>query len=106
MHKLNEWIKIDENPQSGVSTWILDDGEEVTVQTRQDMGALLDQNRAERNMKADGWQGDWHSVARIPLAMLHDTAMGDALRAGDDKWINGKLNDSEFANLRTKEGKL
>jgi len=106
MHPLNEWIKIDENAQSGVSTWLYDDGEELTIQTRQDMGALLDENRAEANLKDDNWQGDWHSVARIPVSMLHDTAFGDAIRAGDDQWITGKLNDSDFEYLRTKKGKI
>lgn len=104
--KIGEWYMLDENKQSGVSTWIMDDGEDLNIQTRQDVNALLDENKAIRNMASDNWKGDWHSVARVPLSMMHDTSIGEALRAGDDKFVTAKLNDSDYANLRTKEGKL
>lgn len=106
---LNEWRCIANNPQSGVSTWIFDDGEDVHIQTRQDVSALLDENTAIRNITQSGWRGDsLHSVARIPLSMLHDplSSLGDAVRAGDEPWLKRFLNDSNHSKLRTKEGSL
>lgn len=106
---LNEWVCIAENSQSGVSTWIMDDGEHLHLEERQDIGALLDENRAIRNVTSSGWGGDgMHSVARVPLAMAHDAngLIGGAMKAGDHDFLKKKLNDSDFEYLRTKDGNL
>lgn len=103
------WLLLAENKQSGVSTWAKYEGDDVIIQERQDVDALLDDITAQRNVAEDGWKGDGlHSVARIPLAMLHDTqdGIGRAIKAGDDDYVTKFLNDSNFGKLRTKEGML
>ena len=107
--KLNEWQMVANNPLSGVSTWMLDDGDDLHVETRQDVDALLDENKALKSVASHDWKGDGlHSVARVPLALVHDTnsLLGGAIAAGDDKIISKVLNDAEFRDLRTKEGKI
>lgn len=104
-----DWHCIGHNPASGVSTWIQADGDDVNIQTRQDLSALLDENTAIRNVTQRGWKGEGlHSIARIPLSMLHDTksSLGEAVRAGDDTYVAKFLNDSNFEKLRTKEGRV
>ena len=104
-----EWQCIANNEQTGVSTWILDDGEDVHIQTRQDVSKLLDENTAIRNVTESGWKGDgMHSVARVPLAMLHDNlaGIGQAVREQDDAYIAKVLNDGDYSKLRTKEGNI
>lgn len=104
-----DWHCIGSNPISGVSTWIQADGDDVNIQTRQDVTALLNENTAIRNITQSGWKGDGlHSVARIPLSMLHDTksSLGEAIKEGDDKFVARFLNNSEMSKLRTKEGNL
>ena len=105
----NEWTCIAHNPQSGVSTWVTWDDEGVVIEERQDVAALLDENKALASMASDGWKGDGlHSVARAPLAMVHDDKhyLGGAMKAGDDKAVAKFLNDSENRHLRTKGGTL
>ncbi len=106
---MSEWRCIANNPASGVSTWAMDDGEHLHIQTRQDVSALLDENKAIKNLAQPGWKGDsLHSVARVPLSMLHDnnSSFGRAVLEGDDAYVTKVLNDGDFANLRTKEGRL
>lgn len=100
------WTRVEYNPLSGVSTWIKVEGEVTLVQERQDIDKLLDENAAQRNIAQAGWQGDYHSVARIPVALLHskDFYLGDAMRAGDEKAVSKFLNDGDNAKFRTKHG--
>lgn len=110
MHLIEgEWVKIAENPQSGVSTWAMSEGEDIHIQERQDLSVLLDENKALMNMSNKTWKGDkLHSVARIPLVMLHDknSGIGEAMREGDETYIKKVLNDGDNVNLRTKGGTL
>ena len=104
------WRCVAHNPSTGVSTWIIPDGDEdVLIQERQDISALLDENTAQRNIASDNWKGDGlHSVARIPLIMAHekDGFVHGALKAGDGDALAKFLNDGDYAKLRTKEGQL
>ena len=108
----NGWRCIGFNPASGVSTWWTpdpDDPEGILVQERQDVSALLDENKAQLNIASNNWKGDGlHSVARIPSAMAMDdrSLIGGALKEGDDKVVTRLLNDSDYSKLRTKEGTL
>lgn len=109
MLKDGDWCCLAYNPQSGVSTWAMPDGDGVLIQERQEVSALLDENKAIRNVASETWKGDGlHSVARIPLAMAHDTnsLLGGAIKAGDTPVVNSVLNDGDFQKLRTKEGSL
>jgi hypothetical protein len=109
---MSDWVCVASNPVSGVSTWIKPDPDTpdgVLIQERQDVSALLDANKAQKNVASSNWKGDGlHSVARIPLAMLHakDSYIGDAIREQDDKAVSRFLNDSDNEYLRTKGGNI
>lgn len=105
---MDGWRCIASNPQTGVSTWVKEEEDGVLVQTRQDVSALLDANRAEANVASSGWAGDYHRIARIPVAMMHDKNqyIADAIRADDDNAVRRFLNDSDNQRLRTKGGRV
>lgn len=105
---MSDWRCIAHNPASGVSTWVKEEPDGLLVQERQDISVLLDQNRAERNIASSGWKGDYHSIARIPLAMMHEkgSALAQAVAEQDSAWVSRFLNDSDNSNLRTKEGRV
>ena len=105
---MSDWYCVAYNAQSGVSTWHKEEEDGLVVQTRQDMSVLLDENTAQRNMAQSGWQGDYHSVARIPSALFYDkqNPLAEAIRAGDDKFVAKTLNDGDNIKLRTKEGSI
>lgn len=109
----NGWYCIACNSVSGVSTWVTQDPDggpdDAIIQERQDIRAILDKNKAQRNMAKTGWAGEGlHSVAKVPLVMMHDKSFGiqEAAIDGDDKYIASVLNNSDYQGLRTKEGKL
>lgn len=107
--KFNEWVCIAANNVSGVSTWAMFDDEGVTIQERQDVTKLLDENMAIRNVSSDNWKGEGlYSVARVPLAMAHEKGsyIADAIKESDTKVINRVLNDIDYSKLRTKGGQL
>jgi hypothetical protein len=105
---MSDWTCVEYNPVSGVSTWIKIEGDKTLVQERQDVSKLLDDNTAQRNVTSPGWKGDYHSLARLPLAMLHAKGglLHDAMKAGDDERVKRFLNDSDNSRLRTKEGRV
>lgn len=104
---MSDWVCVANNPQTGVSTWHKYEDDGVVIETRQDMGALLDENTAQRNIAEDNWKGDYHSVARLPSEMLYGkTYIGDAVRAEDDKAVSKFLNDIDNRLLRTKYGRV
>lgn len=102
----NEWVCCTSNPNTGVSTWAMRDGDDVIFQTRQDVSILLDLNRAERNMASVGWKGDYHKIASIPVAQMYDGYFHEAVKSQDEKAVKRFLNDSDNSKLRTKEGRL
>lgn len=106
---MGDWRCIASNPVSGVSTWIKEEADGVLVQNRQDISALLDQNKAEANIAQKGWKGDGlHSVARLPISMIHDrkSYIGQAIAESDSKAVSRFLNNSDNRSFRTKEGNI
>lgn len=100
------WRMLSNNPQTGVSTWGMREGDDFVIQTRQDASALLDENTAIRNVTSPGWRGDYHSIARIPTVAMYDGSFHEAAKDGDEPWVKRFLNNSDNAKLRTKEGNL
>ena len=66
----------------------------MTWRTDYEVQPTIDANQAARNMAPDGWKGDYHRIASIPLNVFHDQ-LAEASRQGDDKYLNRWLNDSE-----------
>ena len=69
------------------------------------VGPILDNNAEERAASAGSRFGDMTKVASIPLNLYFEKFV-PAKKAGDDAYVRKLLNDSDFAHLRTKEGRL
>lgn len=86
----------------------------VTVQTKQDVGHVLDYNKKLRASMPSGWKGDFHHVASIPINIINQWKEelkrvgrnANPLATENRKWLMMRLNNSEFKKLRTKEGVL
>lgn len=92
-----------------------DDGK-IRIKKTQDVGHILDLNGAEANSKLDqGWKGDFHKVASIPMVVIdiwreelkakgaHDC---DPLSRNNKRFLIAKINSSEWSKLRTKTGRV
>lgn len=103
-----DWELFEWDPHTGRTVWIMDEGGKTHIRTDYPVASLIEQNAARRNEAPDGWKGDWHHVASVPLNLLHDENVGlhKAFQQGDDKYIARFLNDSDNAAWRTKTGRL
>ena len=88
----------------------------VTVTKTQDTSKIFKANIDEQNAIGNNtWQGDMHKVASIPMVIVEQwynelKAMGaqnpSPLHPSNQKFIIAKLNNRDFAKLRTKNGRI
>ena len=101
--ELIEW-----DPKTGRTVWSMFDGEKTVIRTDTPMDAVIAENTAARNAAPNGWQGDYHRIASVPMQLLYDENLGlnKAMQQGDDAYISRWLNDSDNRAFRTKEGRV
>lgn len=68
--------------------------------------ALVETNQRQFNDSLNKRFGDVQKVASIPPNMLFQEGWRQAYMENDEQWINRKLNDPDFAKLRTFRGKI
>lgn len=100
------WEYLGEN-ELGQRRWLLrtDDGGEIIRTEMRVLKALLDANADERAATHGTKWGDTALIGRVPLNIFYDE-LHEAVRVGDDKYINKWLNDPDHAAFRTREGRL
>jgi len=79
------------------------------IETVQDVEPYLEANLRKANDSPDNWKGSMHHVASIPLALAEQwfRELGDdPFHPRNKKWLNRRLNDSEFNKTRTKRGRI
>lgn len=98
----------DWDPQTGRTVWRMFDGEKIVFRTDSPVASTIEANTAHRNAASDGWKGDYHRVASVPMQLLYDENLGlnKAIQQGDDKYISRFLNDSDNRAWRTKDGSV
>lgn len=99
-----DYTLVDYDYASGRSVWSLFDGEKTVYRIDYPVAQTLEQNAIARSSTPSGWKGDWHRVASIPLNMVHDSGLSEAISGKDDKFVSKLLNDSDYRGFRTKEG--
>lgn len=86
------------------------------VKRTQDVEGILNANQAEQTaIGNNGWQGDMHKVASIPL-IIWEQWQQELKKAGahhhdpahnsNRKFLIAKLNDYNYSKLRTKSGRV
>lgn len=102
-----DWLLFDHDPKMGRTVWRRDNGDGTsTFRTDYAVDPTVDMNTAQRNLAQQGWSGDWHHVASVPMALAFGDGMGQALREKDDAYVSRWLNDSDNRAWRTKEGRV
>lgn len=103
-----DWQLHDYDPVTGRSVWALFDGEKTVLRIDTPVQATIDENAAIRNATPDGWKGDYHRVASVPMQLLYDENLGlnKAIQQGDDRFISRFLNDADNRAWRTKDGRV
>lgn len=83
--------------------------DKTIIETVQDVSSTLKRNEDKRSLADTTWKGDLHEVANIPLVVVQQWAaeLGDwPFKKQHRRWLIAKLNDRDWAKLRTKEGRL
>jgi len=103
------WVLFDWDPVTGRTVWQChdDDGNPV-FRVDTPVTATIEHNAQVRNATPDGWKGDYHRIASVPMQLLYDKNVGlnTAIQQGDDRYLSRWLNDSDNAAWRTKEGRV
>ena len=107
---MGDWRLLDN--EDGVKSWHkLEDGKTI-IKTTQDVQPIFDLNQTARSNQTSGWKGDMHEVAAIPFVVYTQIlkSLGHDWKQPITPEIKVKLykllSSSEYAKLRTKEGRL
>lgn len=106
----------DYDPFSGVKEQIHKDpmSGQITIKTEQDVQKVFDANAEKRNGN-NGWKGDMHHVASIPVVVVQmwreelkksGAPNPDPFAKENRTFLVAKLNNGEYGKLRTKEGRI
>jgi YD repeat-containing protein len=104
-----DWELMEWDPVTGRTVWLTrDERGRPVIRTDTPVQSTLDENATVRNATPDGWKGDWHRVASVPMQLLYDDNLGlnKAIQQGDDKYLSRFLNDPDNRAWRTKEGRV
>jgi hypothetical protein len=72
----------------------------------QEVDPIIEANKMWADISSGTRFGDYNRVASVPLTFLEKTGLGDAIDAGDRKYMSKVLNDSDHAGFRTSRGKV
>lgn len=94
----------DEDPITGVRRLFHFDNvtEEVTIETQHDVEPILEFAKRNFNDRDNGWKGDLHHVASIPLPLYFDLKREG--KVDDEQYMKRWLNDPDNRLFRTKPG--
>lgn len=102
------WMLFEDDPEIARKVWVAVDknGHLVAAHVEQEVDDILEANvEAEKATHGQRF-GDYNRVASIPLTMFEKTGLGDAVDAGDRKYISKVLNDSDNRKFRTSRGSV
>lgn len=101
-----DWVLVDSDLKLGRYVWAMQNPDgSTTYRTDYAVQPTIEMNTAQRNLSQNGWAGDYHHIASIPLNVFHEQ-IAEASRQEDDKFISKWLNDADNSAWRTKAGRV
>lgn len=94
----------------GTETWFHSDGDKIRIETRQDVSAILEANKRQRNefqSYKDKGEHHFHHYATIPWVVMERwrNEYGiDVFNPDHAEGVKRLLNDGDWRYLRTTEG--
>jgi len=99
----------DHDPVTGRSVWIaIEDGKTIArIDMPQDkLEDIFAVNHAFESASQGEKFGDYNRIASIPHHLVYKNGLADALKQGDQKFINRWMNDSDNKKFRTSRGRV
>tara|TARA_R110000824_G_scaffold27332_5_gene92947 strand:+ start:488 stop:805 length:318 start_codon:yes stop_codon:yes gene_type:complete len=102
-----DWKVWQSDPDTGVVTYYLRDGDLVHYKTTAPAGRIIDENKRLRASMEGQRQKDGigNLIARVPMSMAYGQGISEALVQNDKRWMSKWLNDGDNAAFRVKEGR-
>ena len=106
---------LDHNPYTGITEHFHKEGRKITIHKTADISHELKANRLDMVEGRKGWKESFHKVASIPPIIAEIWREELKAKGADDvnpfsannrPFLIAKLNNRDFAKLRTKEGKI
>lgn len=96
----------DTDPASGTTEYFSYDevDDTFTIETQQDVSGLVDANKRAYNDSGQGWKGDMHRVASIPMNVYMELQRQGII--DDPAALRRWLNDPENQYFRTRPGRV
>lgn len=101
-------VLFEHDPEIGRTVWLVfdDKGNMRGAHVEQEVDPILEANKLYADMSAGTRFGDYNRIASVPLTFLEKTGLGDAIDAGDRRYMSKILNDSDNMGFRTSRGKV
>lgn len=101
-------VLFEHDPEIGRTVWLVfdDKGNMKGAHVEQEVDSIIAEN-AELEKASQGVRfGDYNKVASVPLTFFEKTGMGDAIDAGDRRYLSKILNDADNKKFRTSRGRV
>ena len=101
-------VFFDYDPEIGRTVWLVfdDKGNMKGAHVEQEVDSILDAN-AEMEKSTNGTPfGDYRPLASVPLTFFEKTGLGEAIDAGDRRYLSKILNDADHKRFRTSRGRV
>jgi hypothetical protein len=101
-------VFFEHDPEIGRTVWLVfdDRGNLKGAHVEQEVDDIVDMNRQAAMATMGQGFGDYNRVASVPLTFFEQKGLGDAVDAGDRRYLSKVLNDSDFSGFRTSRGKV
>jgi hypothetical protein len=102
------WLLFDHDHEIGRKVWLGYDekGQMKAAHVEQEVDRIIEANAEEEKASYGQRFGDYHKVASVPLTFFEKSGLGDAIDAGDKRFLSKVLNDGDNAKFRTSRGKV
>jgi len=101
-------VFFEHDAEIGRTVWLVfdDKGNLRGAHVEQEADALIEANKIDYERTVGAKFGDWNKAASVPLTFLEKTGLGDAIDAGDRRYLSKVLNDSDNQKFRTSRGRV
>lgn len=103
------WTVFEDDPALKRKVWLGWCNKEkrfVAAHVEQHVDEILEDNMEAEKASHGKRLPDYNRIASVPLTMWEKTGLGDAIDAGDRKYLSKLLNDSDYRKFRTSRGKV
>jgi hypothetical protein len=101
-------VFFEHDPEIGRTVWLVfdDQGNMKGAHVEQEVDHILDANARMEQASQGTPFGDYRPLASVPLTFFEKTGLGEAIDAGDKRYLSKILNDGDYAKFRTSRGKF